>query len=294
MPELPQVQAMADTLAEHFAGRTVVRVELGSLSALKTFDPPLSALAGAVLADAFRRGKYLALRFADTDGMPLCLVIHLSRAGWIHWRASAALRPLRPGKGPVALRMTWDDGSGEQIVLDVTEAGTQKRLALHVVRDVADVEALERLGPDALSVDRGELATILAAAGRRTLKALLRDQSVVAGIGNAYSDEILHTARLSPYAPADALTVEQVDALHAAMGQVLDGALASAMQADLGAMKQEKKAGLRVHGRTGQPCDVCGDLIREVRLSDSSFQYCPTCQTQGKPLADRRMSRLLK
>lgn len=294
MPELPEVQAMADTLAEHFAGQAVVRVELGSLSALKTFDPPLTALAGAALVDTLRRGKYLALRFADTDGMPLCLVIHLSRAGWIHWRASAALRPLRPGKGPVALRLTWEDDSGEQTVLDVTEAGTQKRLALYVVRDVADVEALGRLGPDALAVDRDQLAGLLAGAGRRTLKGLLRDQSVIAGIGNAYSDEILHAARLSPYAAAGALTGEQVAALHAAIGEVLRTALKSATRADLGTMKQEKRACLRVHGRTGQPCDVCGDLIREVRLSDSTFQYCPTCQTQGKPLADRRMSRLLK
>lgn len=294
MPELPEVQAMADTLAEHFAGRAVVRVELGSLSALKTFDPPLTALAGAVLVDTLRRGKYLALRFADTDGMPLWLVVHLSRAGWIHWRTSAALRPLRPGRGPVALRLTWADDAGEHTVLDVTEAGTQKRLALYVVREVADVEALDRLGPDALEVDRDQFAGLLAAAGRRTLKALLRDQSVIAGIGNAYSDEILHAARLSPYSGADTLTDEQVGALHAAVGDVLTAALRGAMRADLGSMKQEKRTGLRVHGRTGQPCEACGDLIREVRLSDSSFQYCPTCQTQGKPLADRRMSRLLK
>ncbi|MEZ5184683.1 MAG: DNA-formamidopyrimidine glycosylase family protein [Candidatus Nanopelagicales bacterium] len=294
MPELPEVQTLADVIASQFTGQWIARAELGGLSALKTYDPPLSDLADATLVGTRRKGKFLVLDLADTDGQELCLVVHLSRAGWIHWRTSASLGPLRPGKGPVALRLTWRDDSGEQTVLDVTEAGTQKRLAIYLVRALSDVPGIGRLGPDALAVSRPQLAQILTEAGRRHLKTLLREQSVIAGIGNAYSDEILHAAKLSPYAPADSLSEDQVTALHAAIGDVLTAAMHRAHAADVGRIKAEKHDGLRVHNRTGQPCEVCGTTIAQVRLSDSSFQYCPKCQTQGKPLADRRMSRLLK
>jgi formamidopyrimidine-DNA glycosylase len=294
MPELPEVQTMADVLASQFSGRWISRAELGSLSALKTYDPPITALADATLLGTGRRGKFLILHLADADGIPLDLVIHLSRAGWIHWRTSKALAPLRPGKGPVALRLTWRDEAGDTTVLDVTEAGTQKRLAVYLVRDLADVPGLQRLGPDALALTEEQLSAILHGAGRRHLKTLLREQSIISGIGNAYSDEILHAAKLSPYAPADTLTNEQVRVLCTAIRDVLRDALERARDAKLGHIKSEKRAGLRVHDRTGEPCDVCGTPIAQVRLADSSFQYCPTCQTGGKPLADRRMSRLLK
>ncbi len=294
MPELPEVQALADTIAEQFTGHWIAKAELGSLSALKTYDPPLGALADASLLGTSRRGKFLILNLVSADGEPFALVTHLSRAGWVHWRTSKTLAPLRPGKNPVALRLTWRDEAGETTVLDVTEAGTQKRLAVYLVRDLADVEGIGRLGPDAAAVDREQFGQILATSGKRTLKVLLREQSVIAGIGNAYSDEILHAAKLSPYAQAEALTPDQVDALYAAMKQTLAEATARAHSAELGAIKAEKRSGLRVHNRTGEPCDVCGTVIAQVRLADSSFQYCPTCQTGGKPLADRRMSRLLK
>jgi formamidopyrimidine-DNA glycosylase len=212
----------------------------------------------------------------------------------MHWRTSKALAPLRPGKGPVALRLTWRDEAGDTTVLDVTEAGTQKRLAVYLVRDLADVPGLQRLGPDALALTEEQLSAILRGAGRRQLKTLLREQSIISGIGNAYSDEILHAAKLSPYAPADTLTEQQVKVLWTALRDVLQDALERARDAKLGHIKSEKRAGLRVHDRTGEPCDVCGTPIAQVRLADSSFQYCPTCQTGGKPLADRRMSRLLK
>ena len=285
---------MADVLASQFSGHWISRAELGSLSALKTYDPPITALADATLLGTGRQGKFLILHLADADGIPLDLVIHLSRAGWIHWRTSKALAPLRPGKGPVALRLTWCDEAGDTTVLDVTEAGTQKRLAVYLVRDLADVPGLQRLGPDALALTEEQLSAILRGAGRRQLKTLLREQSIISGIGNAYSDEILHAAKLSPYAPADTLTEQQVKVLWTALRDVLQDALERARDAKLGHIKSEKRAGLRVHDRTGEPCDVCGTPIAQVRLADSSFQYCPTCQTGGKPLADRRMSRLLK
>ncbi|HPJ20599.1 MAG TPA: DNA-formamidopyrimidine glycosylase family protein [Actinomycetota bacterium] len=294
MPELPEVQTMADVLASQFSGHWISRAELGSLSALKTYDPPITALADATLLGTGRQGKFLILHLADADGIPLDLVIHLSRAGWMHWRTSKALAPLRPGKGPVALRLTWRDEAGDTTVLDVTEAGTQKRLAVYLVRDLADVPGLQRLGPDALALTEEQLSAILRGAGRRQLKTLLREQSIISGIGNAYSDEILHAAKLSPYAPADTLTEQQVKLLWTALRDVLQDALERARDAKLGHIKSEKRAGLRVHDRTGEPCDVCGTPIAQVRLADSSFQYCPTCQTGGKPLADRRMSRLLK
>ncbi len=292
MPELPEVQALSDVIAEQFTGQWIARAELGSLSALKTYDPPMDVLADATLLGTGRRGKFLILDFADTAGEPFAVVIHLSRAGWIHWR-SGRLAPLRPGRGPVALRLTWRRDDGDT-VLDITEAGTQKRLAVYIVRGLDEVPGLGRLGPDALEVSREELAAILAGEGKRQLKTLLREQGVIAGIGNAYSDEILHAARLSPYAPADSLTPAQVADLHEAIRGTLTEATQCAHSADLGAIKAEKRAGLRVHNRTGEPCDVCGTPIAQVRLADSAFQYCPTCQTGGKPLADRRMSRLLK
>ena len=285
---------MADVLASQFSGHWISRAELGSLSALKTYDPPITALADATLLGTGRQGKFLILHLADADGIPLDLVIHLSRAGWMHWRTSKALAPLRPGKGPVALRLTWRDEAGDTTVLDVTEAGTQKRLAVYLVRDLADVPGLQRLGPDALALTEEQLSAILRGAGRRQLKTLLCEQSIISGIGNAYSDEILHAAKLSPYAPADTLTEQQVKVLWTALRDVLQDALERARDAKLGHIKSEKRAGLRVHDRTGEPCDVCGTPIAQVRLADSSFQYCPTCQTGGKPLADRRMSRLLK
>jgi len=292
MPELPEVQALSDVIAEQFTGHWISRAELGSLSALKTYDPPMDVLADATLLGTGRRGKFLILDLADSGGEPFALVVHLSRAGWIHWR-SGRLAPLRPGRGPVALRLTWRSDEGDT-VLDITEAGTQKRLAVYLVRDIDEVPGIGRLGPDALSVSEEQLTDILAGEGKRQLKPLLREQGVIAGIGNAYSDEILHAARLSPYAPADSLTPAQVKSLHEAMQQTLTEATQRARSADLGKIKAEKHAGLRVHNRTGEPCDVCGTPIAQVRLADSAFQYCPTCQTGGKPLADRRMSRLLK
>ncbi len=188
--------------------------------------------------------------------------------------------------------MVLDDDSG----FDVTEAGTQKRLALYVVRAVQDVPGIASLGPDPLgeefTLDR--LRAILSAAGRGQIKGTLREQSVIAGIGNAYSDEVLHAARLSPYKPSNTLTDEDVEVLYRAIRDVLGDAIARSHGLAASELKAEKKTGLRVHGRAGQPCPVCGDTIREVSFADRALQYCPTCQTGGKPLADRRMSRLLK
>ncbi|WP_370422903.1 Fpg/Nei family DNA glycosylase [Streptomyces sp. QH1-20] len=288
MPELPEVEALAGFLTEHLVGRTVERVLPLTVSVLKTYDPPLTDVEGRTVVGVRRHGKFLDL---VTDGPHL--VFHLARAGWLRWRDPLPDAPPRPGKGPLALRVRLAGPAGDGF--DLTEAGTQKRLAVYCVRDVAEVPGIARLGPDPLAPEFTlEVFAGLLRAERRQLKGVLRDQSVIAGIGNAYSDEILHAARMSPFKLAASLTQEETAALYAALGATLRDALERSRGHAAGELKAEKKSGLRVHGRTGQPCPVCQDTIREVSFSDSSLQYCPTCQTGGKPLADRRLSRLLK
>lgn len=280
------MEALVAFLRSRAVGRVVARVDLAALSVLKTYDPPVTSLQGLEIVDVARHGKFL-----DLDVSGLHLVIHLSRAGWLRWSDALSPAPPRMGKGPLAARVHLDDGSG----FDLTEAGTQQRLAMYVVHSPYDVPGIARLGPDPLSpgFGREDLAALLAGS-RQQVKGLLRDQSVLAGVGNAYSDEVLHAARLSPYRLGSSLTPAEVDALYSALVSVLSDAVGRAQGLAAGELKKEKKLAMRVHGRTGQPCPVCGDTVREVSFADSSLQYCPTCQTGGKPLADRRLSRLLK
>ncbi|MFV8232228.1 Fpg/Nei family DNA glycosylase [Mycolicibacterium fortuitum] len=285
MPELPEVEALADHLRRHATGREVTRIDVSALSVLKTFDPPTTALHGQTVTGANRWGKYLGLEVG-----PWHLITHLSRAGWLRWSDKLSPTPLKPsGKGPIALRVHLDEGVG----FDLTEAGTQKRLAVWVVADPMAVPQIASLGPDALSLDSAGLAGVLAGNSGR-IKTVITDQKVIAGIGNAYSDEILHVAKLSPFATAGKLTDAQLGALHDAMISVLTDAVTRSVGQQAATLKGEKRSGLSVHARTGLPCPVCGDTVREVSFADKSFQYCPTCQTGGKVLADRRMSRLLK
>jgi formamidopyrimidine-DNA glycosylase len=291
VPELPEVQALAEFLTARAAGRVVARVDVAAISVLKTFDPPVTALQGLTFGGATRHGKFLDL---DVDG--LHLVTHLSRAGWLHWRDSLPAVPPKPGKGPLALRVHFDAGDGPPYSgFDLTEQGTQKRLAVYVVRDPTAIPGIARLGPDPLGdgFGRDDLRALLAS-DRSQLKGVLRDQTKLAGIGNAYSDEILHAAKLSPFKPAANLSDAEVTVLFEAIRSVLTDAIERARGLAAGDLKAEKKLGMRVHGKAGQPCPVCGDTIRSVSFADSSLDYCPTCQTGGKPLADRRLSRLLK
>ncbi|MCI4063287.1 Fpg/Nei family DNA glycosylase [Micromonospora sp. R77] len=286
MPELPEVEALAGYLRERAVGRRVDRIEVAAISALKTYDPAPSAVAGRPVVGAGRHGKFLDVVF---DG-GLHLVVHLARAGWLHYReAFPSAAPLRPGKGPIALRVRLDDGSG----FDLTEAGTQKKLAAYLVTDPAQVPGVAKLGPDALGADLATFAERLRSR-RGQVKGVLTDQAVLAGIGNAYSDEILHAAKLSPFAITDRLTDDQLATLHAATRAVLGDAVRRSAGQRAAELKGEKRSGLKVHARTGLPCPVCGDSVREVSFADSSLQYCPTCQTGGKPLADRRLSRLVR
>ena len=291
MPELPEVEALAHYLREHAVSRPVARVDVVSLSAVKTFDPPMSALHGRVVTGVRRYGKFLGIEFTDRPENPLHLVTHLARAGWLRWHSSASTAPPKLGRGALAMRVHLDTVGGPGF--DLTEAGTQKRLAIHVVGDPVEVPGISRLGPDALAVGPEEFTALLQGRSER-IKTLLTNQQVLAGIGNAYSDEILHAARLSPYAVAGRLRPEQIDKLYGAMRAVLNDAVERSVGQKAAELKGEKRSGLRVHARTGLPCPVCGDTVREVSFSDTSFQYCPGCQTGGKPLADRRLSRFVK
>jgi len=286
VPELPEVESLARFLQERTTGETITRTELAAFAALKTFDPPLEQLVGCTVTGCGRRGKFLLLS-AD----PLWLVLHLARGGWLRWSDELPVGRAKPGKGPLALRVGFESGAG----FDVTEAGTEKRLAAYVVRSPDDLDNVARLGPDPLDPDFGpsELGASLRAHGGQ-LKIALTTQSVVAGVGNAYSDEALHAAKLSPFKNAAKLNDAEVAGLHAALVGILTDAVARSAGLPAAGLKSEKKSGLRVHGRTGQPCPVCGDTIREVSFATKSLQYCATCQTGGKPLADRRLSRLLK
>ena len=290
MPELPEIEALASFLRDRAVGRAVQRADVAAFSAVKTFDPPLGALQGAVVNDASRFGKFLSL---DFDGMHL--VMHLARGGWLQWRDSLPAAPPRPGKGPLAFRLHLapEFPEGPVAGFDLTEMGTQKRLAVYLVRDVQEVPGVARLGPDALSLTEPQLAEILAGA-RSQLKGTLTEQGVVAGIGNAYSDEILHTAKLSPFKIATKLTPDEVTRLHTALHSVLTDAVGRSVGQKAATLKGEKRSGLRVHARAGLPCPVCGDTVRSVSFADKHFEYCPTCQTEGRELADRRLSKLLK
>ena len=294
VPELPEVEALAAFLRERAVGRIVARSDVAAFSAVKTFDPPLTALNGLTVTGAQRFGKFLDL---EIDG--LHLVSHLSRGGWLQWREKLPAAPPKPGRGPLAFRLHLapspdsDEPADENAGFDLTEAGTQKRLAVYLVRDPLEVPGIARLGPDALRVELADFARLLAE-NRAQLKGVLTTQSVIAGIGNAYSDEILHAAHLSPFAIASRLTEAQVSTLYTAMRDTLTDAVQRSVGQRAATLKAEKRSGLAVHARTGLPCPVCGDTVREVSFADKSLQYCPTCQTGGRNLADRRLSRLVK
>ncbi|MEV4666686.1 Fpg/Nei family DNA glycosylase [Microbacterium sp. LWO12-1.2] len=287
MPEMPEVHGLAVFLGERAVGRTITRTSVAAIAALKTYDPPITALHGAEITAAARLGKFVVL----SCGEELHLVFHLAKAGWLRWYEALPATLIKQGKTPIALRVALDDGSG----FDLTEAGTKKSLAVYVVRDPQEVPGIARLGPDPLADEFSRDAFAALLEGRRTqIKGLLRDQSVIAGIGNAYSDEILHAARMSPYAIAATLTPDDIDRLFAAMQQTLTEAVTEASGKPPADLKDAKRRGMQVHARRGETCPVCGDTVRSVFFADRSLEYCPTCQTGGKPLADRRLSRLLK
>lgn len=291
MPELPEVESLRKFLNTRVVGLDISRVELSAFSALKTFDPALSDLVGRRIGGVNRRGKYLIFETVCENEEPFFMVIHLARGGWLKWMEELTAVKAKPGKGPMALRVGLSDGSG----MNITEAGTEKRLAIWVVRDIEAIEFVHTLGPDPLDPETtiAQIAALLRG-NKGQVKRVLTDQRVLAGVGNAYSDEALHAAKMSPFKAADKMTEAESETLAQAVVDVLSAAVVRSADTPVSGLKSEKKSGLQVHGRNGLPCPVCGDTVREVSYTSKSFQYCPTCQTGGKPLADRRMSRLLK
>ncbi|WP_278372485.1 DNA-formamidopyrimidine glycosylase family protein [Brevibacterium casei] len=281
MPELPEVSALVEFLRPRVVGDFIAHVDIAELALLRTADPPLDAVIGLEITGVTRVGKALILEFEG-----LFLVCRFARAGWLVWHDAVPTGPVRMGKGPLGMRVGLASGAG----FDLTEAGTKKNASVSLVRDLSEVEAIVQAGPDALELTADEFAEVLAGS-RSRIKTVLEDQSLISGIGNAFSDEILHTAKVSPFA-----TAEKVDAavVHDAMVAVLTSARDALVALPPSKVKAAKKKLLRVHGRAGETCPVCGTTIAEVSFADKSLQYCPGCQTGGKRLSDRRMDRLLK
>jgi formamidopyrimidine-DNA glycosylase len=285
MPEAPEMRALAAYFGNHYVGTPLRSLRIASLSALKTYSPSPDDLVDGQLTKATARAKYLQLWFGD-----VVVVVHLSRGGWIKELVNAPKVVPKPGRGPLAARIEWADNR----FVDITEAGTEKRLAIWVTRDPNEVAQIATLGPEADQVGLQQLGELLVAAGRSPIKNVVRDQTVIAGIGNAWSDEILHRAKLSPFQPASTMSDTQIELLHRSIAVVLRDAQERLAELPLSQMKDSKRTAMAVHARDGQPCPVCNDVVRSVSFATRSLQYCATCQTGGKVLADRRLSRLLK
>lgn len=290
MPELPELNAATQQLRDRLVGSYLQRVDVAAVSVLKTADPPHSSLVGRRIDDIQRRGKFLLLGLEGRF-----VIAHLALAGWLRWQLPARAAAPKPS-GPVAIRLVAGgeaENNAEPIALELTEQGRRKSLAVWITDHPDQLDRVARLGPEAESLTEEQFAEMLKATNAR-LKTVLTDQSVMAGIGNAWSDEILHRARLSPFAVAARLKPEETTRLHGALREVLLQAAAAMDGAALDQIKARKKSLFAVHDRTGQSCPVCAGTIAEVAYVDRSLQYCPTCQTQGKRLSDRRMDRLLK
>jgi len=283
LPELPEVTVYVERIRALLAGRRLERLRIFNPFLLRTVDPPPDALAGRVLVDAGRIGKRIVLSFEGD----LHAVIHLMIAGRLRWRRAGAAPPGRRGLA------AFDFETG---TLLLTEEGSKRRASLHLVAGREGLDRFRRGGVDLLSTGPEDLAAALRRANR-TLKRALTDPAVVDGIGNAWSDEILYRARLSPFKQTASLGDDEVARLHAAAVQVLEEAIRVQL-AEAGTGFPEKVTAfhpsMRVHGRYGRPCPECGAPIQRIVYAENEANYCPGCQTGGRIYADRALSRLLK
>ena len=283
MPELPDVAIYVEALAARIAGHKLERVVVRSPFLLRSAAPPLEAVSGKTVREVRRVGKRIAM---GLDG-DLWLALHLMIAGRLHWRPAGA-KPA--GRGPLAL-FEFDCGT-----LTFTEAGTQHRAALHVVTGLEGLRSLDAGGIEVLDAGMAEFARVLQSSNH-TLKRALTDPRMFSGIGNAYSDEILHRAMLSPVALTQKLAPEAVERLyHASRETLLEWTGRLRLQAGGGFPEKVTafREGMAVHGRYGAPCPRCGGKIQRIRYASNETNYCPACQTGGKLLADRALSRLLR
>src|SRR5881296_1393746 len=275
MPELPEIEAWRRALDGPVSAFPIVRAGPAHVATLKTFDPPLSALEGRRLAGAERRAKRLLFPTADGE---LVVLVHLMTAGRLKYLKVGEAGPKKP-----AFQLAFEGGA--RLVL--TEAGAKKRAGVWLLTPEEAEQELAHIGPEALGIGAERLAEICADESRR-LHSLLRDQRVIAGIGRAWANEILHHAQLSPYALARDLDAEEVELLAIAIDAELTRGL------DLRERGANDKKTYRVHNKLGEPCYVCGTPIARVDFEEHTIYYCPTCQTGGRVLKDRRLSRLLR
>jgi formamidopyrimidine-DNA glycosylase len=283
MPELPDVTLYVEALRERIQGHALERYRVLSPFLLRSVDPPLDTLVGLRVTELRRLGKRIVIGF-ETD---VWLVVHLMIAGRFQWRAGAPDKPVRN----TALTLHFDNGT-----LFLTEAGTKKRASVYAVRGSA---ALADHDPGGLDVHESSEQEFRAALlrGNHTLKRALTDPRLLSGIGNAYSDEILHRAQLSPIMLTTKLTAEQCTRLHAATRAVLSEWIERLRDQSAGEFPSKVTAfrdEMAVHGKYGEPCPVCGTKVQRIRYADNETNYCPRCQTGGRLLADRSLSRLLK
>ena len=285
VPELPDITVYLDALRSHAVGQRLDRIELSSVFVLRTVDPPISVLAGARLDDVSRIGKRIVLDF----GNDLFVIVHLMIAGRLRWRASA--EPLRLGPKMILAAFHFDAGT-----LVMTEAGSRKRASLQVVRGKSALQAVDRGGLEPLDATFSSFAEALTRENH-TLKRALTDPTLFSGIGNAYSDEILHAAQLSPLKLSRALSDDDRRRLYEATRRTLVDWI-NRLRTDAGGRFPEKvtafHAEMAVHGRFKQPCPACGSPVQRIVYADNECNYCATCQTGGRLLADRSLSRLLK
>ncbi|MFA9431577.1 Fpg/Nei family DNA glycosylase [Egicoccus sp. AB-alg2] len=294
MPELPDIEDYLAALRPRVVGARLDRLRITGFSLLKTFDPPVSAIEGQRITDLRRLGKRIVFVFDDVPGAPepLFAVLHLMIAGRLRWREAGAKIP---GKLGMAAFDVSDGPLGDGTLL-LTEAGTKKRASLHVVRGEAALAEHDRGGVDPLSVDLDGFAEQLRLENR-TLKRALTDPRRFSGIGNAFSDEILHAARLSPVKRTRQLTDEELAHLHATTRTVLTDWIRRLRERTGDGFPEEVTAfrpDFAVHGKYGEPCPVCATTVQRIRYADNETNYCPRCQTEGKLLADRSLSRILK
>jgi formamidopyrimidine-DNA glycosylase len=275
MPELPEMEAWRRQLNDRVSAHPIAKAGPAHIATLKTFDPPLDVLAGRQLSGVERRGKRLL--FPTEDG-ELVLLIHLMTSGRLKTLGPGAAAPKQP-----AFALAFTDGSK----LILSENARRKQAGVWLYTPEQAAQELEHLGPEALGLTADELREIVRADSRR-LHALLRDQRLIAGIGRSWSNEILHAAKLSPYALSTDLTDEEIDRLAAAVNEELARGL------ELRERNASDAKTYRIHHKLGEPCDVCGTPIAQVDFESHTIYYCPACQTGGRTLKDRRMSRLLR
>jgi formamidopyrimidine-DNA glycosylase len=275
MPELPEMEAWRRQLSDPVSAFPVAKAGPAHIATLKTFDPPLAALEGRQLSGAERRGKRLLFPTADGE---LVLLVHLMTAGRLKFLQAGEKAPKTPA-------FALEFAGGSKLVL--TENAKKKRAGVWLLTPEGAAAELDHLGPEALGLDAESLGEILRKESRR-LHALLRDQRAIAGIGRAWANEILHTAKLSPYALSTDLTDEEVARLAAAVNDELARGL------ELRESGADDAKTYRVHRRLGQPCHVCGMPLAQVDFEEHTIFYCPNCQTGGRVLKDRRLSRLLR